>query len=204
VTEPLNRSGNPFADPVPLQGDRVALEPLSHDHLAGLQAVVAEGELFRTWYTHIPAPEAVAAEIDRRLDLQARGAMSPWAVRRLDTGEVCGTTTFMNLRPEARKLEIGSTFYARSAQRTGINAETKFLLLTRAFEELRCIAVELRTHWHNQQSRAAIARLGAKQDGILRNNDVWEDGSYRDTVVFSIIESEWPAVRSDLRHRLSR
>jgi RimJ/RimL family protein N-acetyltransferase len=110
----------------------------------------------------------------------------------------------MNVRPEARKLEIGSTFYAPSAQRTGINTETKFLLLTRAFEQLDCIAVELRTHWHNQQSRAAIARLGAKQDGVLRNNDVWPDGSYRDTVVFSVIESEWPAVRSDLSYRMTR
>lgn len=191
-----------FSHPVLLTGDRVALEPLTLDHVEGLRAVVAEGELHTTWYTSIPAPDDVQAEVERRLAAQAAGAMAPWAVRRLDTGEVCGATTFMNVRPEARKLEIGSTFYARSAQRTGINTEAKFLLLTRAFEELRCIAVELRTHWHNVQSRTAIARLGAKQDGVLRNNDVWPDGSYRDTVVFSIIESEWPAVRSDLRYRL--
>ena len=148
--------------------------------------------------------DLVEAEVERRLGLQAQGLMAPWAVRRLDTGEVCGTTTFMSLRPEVRKVEIGSTFYARSAQRTGINTETKFLLLSRAFEDLGCIAVELRTHWHNQQSRAAIARLGAKQDGVLRNDDIWHDGSYRDTVVFSILESEWPAVRSDLRYRMRR
>ncbi|WP_432562478.1 GNAT family N-acetyltransferase [Kineococcus sp. SYSU DK003] len=193
-----------FADPVPLSGQRVALEPLTHDHVEGLRAVVAEGDLHRTWYTRIPAPEEVEAEVERRLGLQAQGTMAPWAVRRLDTGAVCGATTFMNVRPQARKLEIGSTFYAPSAQRTGINTETKFLLLARAFEELRCIAVELRTHWHNHQSRTAIARLGAKQDGVLRNNDIWPDGSYRDTVVFSILESEWPAVRSDLTYRLTR
>jgi RimJ/RimL family protein N-acetyltransferase len=193
-----------FSTPVPLSGERVALEPLSAEHAEGLRAVVAEGDLHRTWYTRIPAPDAVEAEIERRLGEQTRGVMAPWAVRRLDTGEVCGATTFMGVRPEARRLEIGSTFYAPSAQRTGINTEAKFLLLTRAFEELRCIAVEFRTHWHNQRSRTAIARLGAKQDGVLRNNDVWPDGSYRDTVVFSIVESEWPAVRSDLRYRLAR
>ncbi|WP_328294111.1 GNAT family N-acetyltransferase [Kineococcus sp. NBC_00420] len=193
-----------FSTPVTLTGSRVVLEPLSHEHADGLRAVVTEGDLHRTWYTHIPAPDAVEAEIDRRLGLQARGEMAPWAVRRLDTGEVCGATTFMAVRPAARKLEIGSTFYAKSAQRTGINTETKLLLLTRAFEELRCIAVEFRTHWHNHQSRAAIARLGAKQDGVLRNNDIWPDGSYRDTVVFSILDQEWPAARTDLRYRLQR
>ena len=193
-----------FSTPVPLSGRRVALEPLTPEHAEGLRAVVAEGDLHRTWYTRIPAPDEVEAEIERRLELQAQGSMAPWAVRRLDTGEVCGATTFMSVRPEARRLEIGSTFYAPSAQRTGVNTETKSLLLTRAFEELRCIAVEFRTHWHNQRSRTAIARLGAKQDGVLRNNDVWPDGSYRDTVVFSILESEWPAVRSDLRYRLAR
>jgi N-acetyltransferase len=193
-----------FSTPVPLSGSRVALEPLAPEHAEGLRAVVAEGDLHRTWYTRIPAPEAVEAEIERRLDLQARGAMAPWAVRRLDTGRVCGATTYMNVRPQVGKLEIGSTFYAPSAQRTGINAEAKLLLLTRAFEELRCMAVEFRTHWHNQQSRAAIARLGAKQDGVLRNDDVGPDGSRRDTVVFSILDSEWPAVRADLRYRLTR
>ena len=197
-----------LARPVPLSGSRVALEPLTLDpaagHVEGLRAVVSEGDLHRTWYTRIPAPAEVEAEVERRLRSQAEGVMAPWVVRRLDTGAVCGTTTYMNVRPEARRLEIGSTFLAPSAQRTGINAETKLLMLTRAFEDLACIAVEFRTHWHNQQSRAAIARLGAKQDGVLRNNDVWPDGSYRDTVVFSILEGEWPAVRSGLRFRLQR
>ena len=195
---------NDSSTPVPLRGRRVALEPLAPAHVEGLRAVVAEGDLHRTWYTRIPAPEGVAAEVERRLALQAAGQMAPWAVRRLDTGAVCGTTTYMNLDPANRRLEIGSTFLAPSAQGTGVNAEAKLLLLTRAFEDLGCIAVELRTHWHNHQSRAAIARLGAKQDGVLRNHQLWHDGSYRDTVVFSIVEAEWPAVRSGLRARLGR
>ncbi|MEZ0163382.1 GNAT family N-acetyltransferase [Kineococcus sp. LSe6-4] len=193
-----------IADPVPLTGDRVALEPLSAAHAHGLRAVVAEDDLHRTWYTRIPAPEQVDAEIERRVRLQREGTMAPWAVRRLDTGAVCGTTTFMNVQADVPRVEIGSTFYAPSAQRTGINAETKLLLLTRAFEDLRCIAVEFRTHWHNHASRAAIARLGAHQDGVLRSHQVLPDGSLRDTVVFSIVAAEWPAVRAGLRHRLAR
>nr|WP_218885820.1 GNAT family protein [Kineococcus aurantiacus] len=187
-----------------MTGERAALEPLTADHADGLRAVVAEGDLHTTWYTRIPAPAAVEAEIERRLDLQRQGLMAPWVVRRRDTGAVCGATTYMNVRPADRKLEIGSTFLAPSAQRTGVNAEAKLLLLTRAFEDLGCHAVEFRTHWHNHQSRTAIARLGAKQDGVLRNDQVMPDGSLRDTVVFSITASEWPAARNGLRHRLSR
>ncbi|WP_432544141.1 GNAT family N-acetyltransferase [Kineococcus sp. SYSU DK002] len=193
-----------FADPVPLTGERVALEPLAHHHAGELRAVVAEGDLHRTWYTRIPAPDAVEAEIERRLGLQRQGVMAPWAIRRLDTGALCGATTYMNVRPGDRKLEVGSTFLAPGAQRTGINAEAKLLLLTRAFEVLRCVAVEFRTHWHNHQSRTAIARLGAKQDGVLRNDTVMPDGTLRDTVVFSVLDTEWPAVRNGLRHRLAR
>ncbi|WP_380171389.1 GNAT family N-acetyltransferase [Kineococcus sp. DHX-1] len=193
-----------IANPVPLSGERVALEPLTAAHAEGLRAVVAEGDLHRTWYTSVPAPEQVDAEVERRLRLQREGVMSPWAVRRLDTGAVCGATTYMNVQADVPRLEIGSTFYAPSAQRTGINAETKLLLLTRAFEDLHCIAVEFRTHWHNHQSRTAIARLGARQDGVLRSHQVLPDGSLRDTVVFSITAAEWPAVRTDLRYRLAR
>lgn len=189
---------------MPLTGDLVSLEPLSPDHVEDLQAVVAEDDLWRTWYTRIPAPDDVEEEVERRLDLQAEGAMAPWALRRRDTGAVCGVTTYMNLDPANRRLEIGSTWLAPSAQGTGVNPEAKLLLLARAFDDLGCVAVELRTHWHNHQSRAAIARLGAKQDGVLRQHVLWHDGSRRDTVVFSILDSEWPAVRSGLRHRLSR
>ncbi|NAZ81236.1 GNAT family N-acetyltransferase [Kineococcus sp. R8] len=193
-----------FSRPVPLTGDLVALEPLGPQHVEGLRAVVAEDDLWRTWYTRVPAPDGVAAEVERRLALQAAGAMAPWALRRRDTGAVCGVTTFMAPAPADRRLEIGSTWLAPSAQGTGVNAEAKLLLLGRAFDDLGCIAVEFRTHWHNHQSRTAIARLGAKQDGVLRNHVVWPDGSLRDTVVFSVLDSEWPAVRSGLQHRLRR
>lgn len=192
-----------FADAQTLRNDLVTLEPLGSRHVDGLIAAVRDGELWRTWYTHVPEPDAVASDVDARIASRSAGATAQWAIRRNDTGEVCGVTTYLNLAPEHRRLEIGSTWMARSAQGAGINPAAKLLLLTRAFDDLGCNVVELRTHWHNQQSRAAIARLGAKQDGVLRNHQVWDDGSLRDTVVFSIIATEWPAVRSGLEHRLA-
>ncbi|SNS68482.1 Protein N-acetyltransferase, RimJ/RimL family [Noviherbaspirillum humi] len=193
-----------FLQPVTLSGRHVALEPLSMDHLQGLQLAVADGELWKLWYTTIPKPEDMAREIERRLELQAKGSMLPFAVRRSDDDALCGMTTYMNADAVNRRLEIGSTWYAASAQRSAINTEAKLMLLTHAFERLQCIAVEFRTHWMNQQSRAAIARLGAKQDGILRSHQRMPDGSLRDTVVFSIIASEWPTVRQHLQHKLDR
>ena len=192
-----------FLDPVTLTGELVTLEPLRHDDHDGLVDAARDGQLWELWYTRVPRPEAMRAEIDRRLSLQANDAMLPFTVRRNDTGAAIGMTTFMNPDAEACRVEIGSTWTARSAQRTGMNTEAKLLLLTHAFDALRCIAVEFRTHWLNLQSREAIARLGAKQDGVLRNHRRMPDGTLRDTVVFSIIESEWPAVRSGLRHRLA-
>ncbi|WP_343723539.1 GNAT family protein, partial [Herbaspirillum seropedicae] len=156
------------------------------------------------WYTAVPKPENMRAEIERRLHLQQQGSMLPFVIRRNDTGALCGMTTYMNADSVHRRVEIGSTWYAASAQRTGINTECKLMMLTHAFEDMHCIAVEFRTHWMNQQSRAAIARLGAKQDGVLRNHMRMPDGSYRDTVVFSIIESEWPTVRRHLQFKLGR
>jgi N-acetyltransferase len=191
-----------FLQPVTLAGHLVTLEPLSHEHHDGLVSAVRDGELWNLWYTAVPRPEAVGAEIDRRLGLQRAGSMLPFTARRNDTGEVIGMTTFMNVDPSVRRVEIGSTWNARSAQRTGTNAESKLLLLAHAFEKLECIAVEFRTHWMNRQSRAAIERLGAKQDGVLRNHSRMPDGSLRDTVVYSVIDSEWPAVRNELRRRL--
>lgn len=189
---------------VTLAGDLVVLEPLSHQHHDELVTAVMDGEVWKLWYTNIPSPGEMSAEIDRRLGLQADGVMLAFATRRSDTGAVIGMTTYLNPDPVNRRVEIGSTWNARSAQRSGTNTESKLLLLTHAFEALGCIAVEFRTHWLNQQSRTAIARLGAKQDGILRNHSRLPDGSLRDTVVFSIIESEWPAVRNDLAWRLTR
>lgn len=191
-----------FAQTPTLTHDRVRLVQLSQDHAANLAAAVSIGSLWETWYTSIPAPDAMAAEIDRRLSLQAEGRMAPWAIVDPATDRAVGMTTYMNLDEPHRRLEIGSTWMGREAQGTGINAAAKLLLLTRAFEELGCIAVEFRTHWHNHQSRAAIARLGAKQDGVLRNHQVWPNGTIRDTVVFSVIDAEWPAVKAGLLGRL--
>ena len=128
----------------------------------------------------------------------------PFVVRHNTTGAIVGCTRYLNVEPEHRRLEIGYTWYSQRVQRTALNTEAKLLLLTHAFEALRCIAVEFRTSWFNHASRAAIARLGAKQDGVLRNHQISPDGLYRDTVVFSILESEWPAVRRHLRYLLER
>ena len=187
-----------------LTGTRVTLEPLSARHVDALKTAVAEGELWRAWYTGIPSPDGMPAEVDRRLALFAAGDMLPWAIRDNARGVVVGMTTFMNIVPQHRHLEIGSTWLAPSAQRSGINTEAKLLLLTHAFEALDCIAVEFRTHWHNRQSRAAIGALGAKQDGVLRNHQLGVDGTLRDTVAFSIIRDEWPTVRLGLTERLAR
>ncbi len=183
-------------------GHHAVLEPLSPEHHDALIAAVSDGNLWKLWYTSVPAPERMYSEIERRLDLQKKGSMLPFVIRRQDTGALCGMTGYMNIDAVHKRVEIGSTWTAASAQRTGINTECKLMLLTHAFETMHCIAVEFRTHWINQQSRAAIARLGAKQDGILRNHQRMPDGSLRDTVVFSIIESEWPTIKHHLHHRL--
>ncbi|ROP63316.1 RimJ/RimL family protein N-acetyltransferase [Curtobacterium sp. PhB130] len=187
-----------------LTGDRVTLEPLGHEHADDLRVAVADGDLWRTWYSSIPAPAQVDAEIDRRLAEQEAGRMVPFAVRDRPTGRVVGSTTFMAIDTGNRRVEIGSTFLAKSAQRSGINTESKLLMLSQAFDVWQCIAVEFRTHWHNQQSRAAIAGLGAKQDGVLRSHQIGRDGTLRDTVVFSITAAEWPTVRLSLAERLRR
>jgi RimJ/RimL family protein N-acetyltransferase len=192
-----------FLLPTTLTGDLVSLEPLSHQHHDGPVDAAGDGELWDLWYTSVPRPGAMAAEIDRRLGLQSDGSMLAFTARRNDTGAVIGMTTFMDADAVHRRVEIGSTWNARSAQRTGTNTESKLLLLGHAFDVLECIAVEFRTHWLNQQSRAAIARLGAKQDGVLRSHQRMPDGTLRDTVVFSIIALEWPGVRNELRRRLS-
>jgi RimJ/RimL family protein N-acetyltransferase len=193
-----------FLEPVTLTGELVTLEPLRTDHHDELVTAASDGRLWELWYTSVPSPETMRADIAEKLAGQADGTRLPFTVRRTDTGAVVGMTTYLNVEADVPRLEIGATWTARSAQRTGINAESKLLLLTHAFEVLGCLAVEFRTHWHNLQSRTAIARLGAKQDGVLRNHRRLPDGSLRDTVVFSILDSEWPAVRAGLRHRLAR
>ncbi|MEO7018283.1 MAG: GNAT family protein [Leifsonia sp.] len=185
-----------------LTGSRVVLEPLSDAHADDLSAAVAVNDLWRTWYTHIPSPDGMADEIERRLQSQSEGQMAPWAVVDARSGRAVGMTTYCNLDPGNRRLEIGATWLGVEAQRTGINVEAKRLLLGRAFEVLECIAVEFRTHWHNRQSRGAIERLGAKQDGVLRKHKLFENGTIRDTVVYSIVDDEWPTVRLGLDARL--
>lgn len=190
--------------PITLSGRHVALHPLDPRHHDDLVQAVTEGALWRLWYTTIPRPEAMEAEIARRLALQAAGTMLPFAVIDPATGQAVGMTTYMNIDAATPRLEIGSTWLARRVQRTALNTEAKLLLLTHAFERLGCIAVEFRTHFHNQQSRRAIERLGAKLDGVLRQHMRLADGSLRDTCVYSIIASEWPAVRAGLNWKLEQ
>ncbi len=186
-----------------LAGQHVRLIPLSLEHEPGLGQAVSDGELWKLWYTFAPSPERMRAEIERRLGLLASRAMVPWTVMDAE-GRIAGMTTFMNVDTANRRVEIGSTWYARRVQRTGLNTEAKLLLMTYAFKRLGCIAVEFRTHFMNQQSRRAIERLGAKLDGVLRNHSVAPNGTLRDTVVYSVIASEWPAVKANLEWQLER
>ncbi|HEV7624422.1 MAG TPA: GNAT family protein [Amnibacterium sp.] len=187
-------------DAVLLEGPTVRLEPLDPRHADDLACAAADGEVWRKWTTRIPAPDEVPAEIEARLAAHAAGRIVPWAV--VSGGRAVGMTSYWAVDEANRRLEIGATWLGASAQGTATNPEAKLLLLTRAFDVLDCIAVEFRTHWHNRQSRAAIERLGAKLDGVLRNHHIGREGVLRDTVVYSIIASEWPAVRLGLLDRL--
>ena len=191
-----------FLEPVTLRGEYARLEPLSHDQIDGLMAAVKDGELWKLWYTFIPKPEDMAKEIDRRLSLQKAGSMLPFTVFDAEGG-IAGMSTYMNVDTPNRRVEIGSTWYARRVQRSALNTQCKLLLLTHAFEKLNCIAVEFRTHFFNHQSRRGIERLGAKLDGILRSHQIAPNGTLRDTVVYSIIASEWPTVRAHLTYQLN-
>lgn len=194
-------------EPVTLSGQHAWLEPLGTEHLDEVRAAVADGELWKLWYTSVPSPDKVGDWLAIALDMRERLGAMPFVVREMHNGQpgkVVGATRFFNVDETNRRLEIGHTWYAQSVQRTAINTECKLLLLTHAFETLSCIAVEFRTHWMNHQSRAAIARLGAKQDGVLRNHQRMPDGSFRDTVVFSIIESEWLTVKRHLQYKLEQ
>lgn len=197
-------SDSPLIEPVTLRGAHVTLEPLEHAHEDGIRAAAADGELWRLWYTSVPSPEKTATWFAAADDMRERLGALPFAVRHNAGGDIVGSTRYFNVDAANRRLEIGHTWYAKRVQRTAVNTECKLLLLTHAFEALSCIAVEFRTHWFNHASRAAIARLGAKQDGVLRNHQLLPDGSRRDTVVFSIIDAEWPAVKRHLTWQLER
>jgi RimJ/RimL family protein N-acetyltransferase len=190
-------------EPISLHGQHVRLDPLTLEHVPGLQAAAADGQLWKLWYTSVPAPEQTQAYVEKALSLQSAGLALPWVVRDA-RGEIVGSTRFGNVDAENHRVEIGWTWYARRVQRTGLNTEAKLLLLTHAFEALGCNAVEFRTNWFNHDSRNAIARLGAKQDGVLRGHMRMPDGTYRDTVLFSILAGEWPTVRRHLRFKLEQ
>jgi N-acetyltransferase len=193
-----------FLQSVTLTGVHVQLVPLSREYGDALSLAVQDGDLHRLWYTTAPAPEAMEQEIDRRLALQGQGSMLPFTVVALPAGIPVGMTSYMNVDASSRRVEIGSTWYAARVQRTALNTEAKLLLLTHAFEELACIAVEFRTHFLNQRSRRAIERLGAKLDGVLRAHSIAKNGTVRDTCVYSITAPEWPAIRAHLEWQLAK
>lgn len=193
----------PWPDEVTLRGRHATLLPLEPAHAPALADAARDGDLWQLWFTSVPAPEAMGAKIARRLALRASGSMLPFAV--LDAAGVpAGMTTYMHIDAASRRVEIGSTWYARRVQRTPLNTECKRMLLAHAFEQLGCIAVEFRTHRLNQPSRRAIERLGAQLDGVLRSHMRLADGTLRDTAVYSITAAEWPSVRRHLDHQLAR
>ena len=192
-----------WPEPIEMRGVHASLRPLAREHRDGLVEAVRDGELWRLWYTSVPSPDRMDSEIERRLGLQAQGAMLPFTV--FDSaGRVVGMTTYMNIDATHKRLEIGSTWYARRVQRTPLNTECKLMLLGHAFESLACIAVEFRTHRLNTASRRAIERLGAQLDGMLRAHQRTSDGALRDTAVYSITGAEWPTVKSNLAWQLGR
>jgi RimJ/RimL family protein N-acetyltransferase len=192
-----------FVEPVALTGSRwVRLEPLTEAHVDEIASAARDGDPGRLWFTMAPSPHTAGEWVDRMLVLQAAGGLT-FVVRRLD-GTLIGSSSYLSVDGPNRRLEIGATWYAASARRTGVNSETKLLMLGHAFDALGCIAVEFRTHFFNFASRTAIERLGAKLDGVLRSHQLLADGSRRDTVVYSILDGEWPAVRNNLTFRLDR
>ncbi len=195
-----------WIEPITLKGKHASLEPMTLDHIDELAQASKDGELWKLWYTGIPSPETAFDYVHAALNMFEKRTAMPFVVRERTSnkkqGKIIGSTRFCNSDEQNQRTEIGYTWYAKSYQRTPINTECKLMLLTHAFEQLDAIAVEFRTHWHNQQSRRAIERLGAKQDGVLRNHQKMENGGYRDTVVYSIINTEWPVVKQSLEYRL--
>ena len=192
----------PFASPVMLQGHGLRLEPLGLQHEPGLRAAAADGELWNLRVTSVPRPEDTAAYIAQALDMQTRGERLPWAVVDAASGRVIGCTSYHDLIPAVRRVEIGWTWYARSVQRSHVNTAAKLLLMTHAFDTLDCTVVGWRTDILNLTSQRAIERLGARKDGVLRSHALRRDGSIRDTVMYSLLASEWPEVRARLSARL--
>jgi len=193
-----------FVQPVSLTGDRwVRVEPLTLGHVPEIAAAAADSDNGALWFTAAPTAEQAAEWVPRMLAMQEQDQGVTFVVRRRSDDAVVGSTSMFHVDAPNRRLEIGHTWYSQSVRRTAVNTETKLVLLGHAFDTLGCVAVEFRTHFFNRTSRAAIERLGAKLDGILRSHQLLADGSRRDTVVYSILDIEWPAVRSNLNHRLA-
>lgn len=190
--------------PTQLEGELVKLVPLQKSQKVDLAFAASDGKLWELWYTSVPSPKTIDTYLDIALAEQDKGTALPFAIINKKNNSIVGSTRYMNLDAKSKRLEIGSTWYAKKMQRTGINTETKYLLLKYAFENLDCIAVEFRTHFHNHPSRNAILRLGAKQDGILRNHRIDGSGNLRDTVVFSILNNEWKTVKTSLEFKMGK
>lgn len=193
-----------WIQPVTLKGKLVTLVPMNRDQKDDILAAIADGNLSDLWFTSIPSQSTIDSYFETAEAEQHQGLSAPFVVIENATGKLIGATRYCNIEAAHRRLEIGYTWYSKSYQRTGVNTECKLLLLAHAFQTMHAIAVEFRTNWHNQPSRQAIERLGAKQDGILRNHRLSADGLIRDTVVFSIIAGEWPSVKKGLEFKIKR
>jgi RimJ/RimL family protein N-acetyltransferase len=190
--------------PVTLEGLGVRLEPLTLEHVDALAAAVSDGDLWRLWYTWVPEASKVRDYVEQALAGQKEGHMLPWAVRELQSGAIVGSTRYHDVIAEVDRVEIGYTWYGKSWQRSHVNTACKLLLLGHAFDTVGCKVVGLRTDNFNFKSQRAIEALGAKKDGAIRHHRIRPDGSARDTVIYSILVSEWPDVRKNLQHRLAR
>lgn len=190
--------------PIELKGSIIDLVPLTEAHREQLLAAASNGKLWELWYTFVPSVSTIDQYLAQAMKQQRSGNALPFVVVNKADQKIIGSTRYLNAEPEHKRLEIVSTWYAKDFQRTGVNTECKYLLLKYAFEKLNAIAVEFRTSWHNHPSRSAILRLGAKQDGVLRNHRMVGDGAFRDTVVFSIIQLEWPMVKKSLEFKMNR
>ncbi len=188
---------------IELESENIKLIPLTMEHADALLNAANDGALWKLWFTAVPSAEIIDDYITTALEQKAKGLSLPFVVIDKASGEVIGSTRFCNADLLNQRVEIGYTWYSKSYQKTSCNTECKLLLITHAFESLEAIAVEFRTNWHNQASRAAIIRLGAKQDGVLRNHQKMPNGGYRDTVMFSITNTEWPSVKENLTFKLS-
>lgn len=187
-----------------LTGEHAELLPLARDQAGELLAAAADGELWSLKVTVVPGPDSIDAYLDKALAGRDAGTVLPFAIRDRRSGRIVGSTRFWKIDRANRKLEIGHTWLAASAQRTAINTEAKFLLLEYAFEVMHCVRVQFTTDVLNEKSRAALLRLGAVQEGIVRHERIMPDGRKRDSVRFSIIDDEWPAVKAALLARLGR